>query len=167
MTVKWFRLEDFYEQDGDVSIFYPSRYARGYPFSAEDRARMDSVLGPFLNGQLKTEFVVLFCLVSVALLGAVTTFLVNATPDELDSFLATPPGLWLFIAVALAGLIVVPVIIRLRLKIGQQLDQMGLYASEPPRPDFFIVEGEFSPTRLAGALFALGAILVPVGMWIG
>ena len=167
MGIRWFRLDDFYEKDGDVYIFYPSLYARGYLFSSEYRARMDSVLGPFLNDRLKMEFVALLCLVTSALVGASTAFLVTASTEELDMVLAMPPGLWIFVAVALAGVIFLPILFRLWLKIKRQLDQIDLYASEPPRPDFFIVEGEFSLTRLSYALFALGTILVLVGLWAG
>ena len=81
MGIRWFRLDDFYEKDGDVYIFYPSLYARGYLFSSEYRARMDSVLGPFLNDRLKMEFVALLCLVTSALVGASTAFLVTASTD--------------------------------------------------------------------------------------
>jgi hypothetical protein len=167
MSIRWLRLEDFYEQDDDVYIFYPSPYARGYPFSSEDRAKMDNVLGPFLSRRLKAEFIALSGLMSFALLGASTAFLVKATTEELDAVLTMPLGFWLFVVVVLAGSILLPILFQLRWKIGRQLDQLGLYPSEPPRPSIFIVEGEFSLVRLAGALFALASILVVVGMWVG
>lgn len=167
MNIRWFRLDDFYETDGDMHVFYPSIYARGYPLSGEDRAKMDSVLEPFLSRQLRTEFIVLFCCVSFGLLGALSAFLFNATAEELDWLLAMPLGIWLLVAAALAVMIVLPVLIRLRLKIKRHLDAIGIHASEPPRPDFFIVEGEFSLARLAYALFGMGTILVLVGMWAG
>jgi hypothetical protein len=167
MGIRWFSLDDFYETDGDACIFYPSLYARGYPFTSEDRASMDGVLGPFLSRRLRTEFVALFCLVTSALVGASITFLVGASTEELDAILAMPAGLWIFFAVVLAGVILLPILFRLWLRIKNQLDQMDLYASEPPRPDFFVVEGEFSLTRLSYVLFALGAILVVVGIWAG
>ena len=167
MGIRWLRLEDFYEEDRDVSIFYPSLYARGYPFSSEDRAKMDKFLGPFLSRRLKAEFVALSGLVSFALIGASAVFLIKSTTQELDMVLAMPQGLWLFFAVALVGTIILPILFRLHWKIWRQLDQMGLYASEPPRPNFFIVQGVFSTTRLACALFALAVILVVVGMWAG
>ena len=85
MGIRWFRLDDFYEKDGDVYIFYPSLYARGYLFSSEYRARMDSVLGPFLNDRLKMEFVALLCLVTSALVGASTAFLVTASTKGMPS----------------------------------------------------------------------------------
>lgn len=167
MSISWFRLENFYEQDGDVYIFYPSLYARGYTFSGEDRARMDKILGPFLSRRLKTEFIALFCVAVSALVAASGTFLVAASTEELDRILAMPPGLWLFVVIVLTGMMFLPILFRVRWKIRRQLDQMGHYASEPPRPDFFIVEGEFSPTRLACVLFALGAIMVLVAILAG
>jgi hypothetical protein len=47
MAARWFQLDDFYTDVGDQQIFYPHLYARGYRLSAEQRAAMDSVLGPF------------------------------------------------------------------------------------------------------------------------
>lgn len=163
MRARWFRLEDYYENVGEISVFYPSLYARGYRFSAADRATMDGVLGPFLNRRLWFEFAAVFCLVTFALTIAATGFLITASTAELNSVLATPPWVWLVGAVALACLILVPILVRLRSKISRQLGLMGLEPSEPPRPDFFIVDGALSLKRLSYAFFALGVILVLVG----
>lgn len=162
MSARWFRLEDYYEHVEDKCIFYPSLYASGYRFSAEDRAKMDSVLGPFLSGRLRVEFVAAFCLMTFALMIAATGFLITASNEQLDMVIATPPWVLLVGAVVLAGAVLVPILFRLRSKIRHQLDVMGLNASEPPRPDFFIVDGAFSLRRMAYAFFVLGGILLLV-----
>jgi hypothetical protein len=167
MSITLFRLENFYEQDEDLYVFYPSRYSRGYPFSDEDRARMNSVLEPFLNRRMRQELLALSGLATFSLLGGLTTYLVKSTTEELDGFLATSPGLWLFYAAVLAGVIVLPVVLHLQWKIRRLLYEMDIYPSEPPRPDFLIVEGEFSPTRLAVVIFGLGTILVLAGILFG
>lgn len=167
MSVGWFRLESFYEIDGDRCIFYPSHYARGYVFSAEDRARMDRVLGPFLSERLRFEFIAVFSLVTTALVAACMAYLITASVEQLDEVLAMPAGVWLGGAVFLAAVILVPILLRVRWKVRHQLDDMGLDATEPPRPDFFVVDGEFSPTRLALVFFALGTILALASTWMG
>lgn len=167
MNIRWFRLEDFYEQDGDVYIFYPSRHARGYPFSSEDWARIDGVLGPFVRQRLKTECIGLACFVASILVGASAMFLISSSAEELRSVLSMPAGIWFFMAVVIAATVFLPILVRLRLKIRRELNGLDLHDSEPPRPNFFIVQGEFSPTRVAFVLFGLGTILVVVGMWAG
>ncbi len=162
MGVKWFRLEDYYEHDGDKYVFYPYRYGRGYRFSADQRAAMDGVLGPFLKGRLRVEFVVVFFLVTLSLMVAATFFLATASAAELDAFLAVPRWIWLLGAVALAGVILIPILFRLRSKIRHQLDEIGVVANEPPRPDLFIVDGEFSVKRLSYVFLGLGAILAVI-----
>lgn len=163
MIVRWFCPEDYYVQAGHEYIFYPSLYARGYRFTEEDRAAMDGVLESFLSWRLRIEFLVWFCLVTFTFLIAVTGFLVTASNQELDVVLATPPWVWLVGAVGLAGVIVVPIVFRLRSKIGRQLEEMGLEASEPPRPDFFIVDGKVSLMRVSCVLAAVSAVLALAG----
>lgn len=163
MSARWFQLEDYYEHVGEISVFYPSLYARGYRFSAEERATMDGVLGPFLNRRLMIEFIAAFCGVTFSLMIAMAGFLMVASNEQLDMVLQTPPWVWLLAAVTLGGVILVPILFRLRWKIRRQLDVMGLEASEPPRPDFFIVDGAFSLRRLSYVFFALGLILALVG----
>ncbi len=164
MTATWFQLENFYEHAADKCVFYPSLYARGYRFSAEDQVKMNGVLGPFLDRRLKFEFIAQFCFVTFVLMIAATGFLVTASTEQLDAILATPPWVWLVAAVALTGVIMLPMMFRLRSRIRRQLDEMGLEANEPARPDFFIVEGAFSLKRLSYAFFALGLILALVGI---
>lgn len=159
MSIRWFRLDDYYETVGDKHIFYPHLYARGYRLSAEERAALDRVLGPFLNRRLRFEFAALFLLATFFLTIVAGGFLASASNEELDMVLATPPWVWLVGAVAFAGVILAPILIRLHSKIRHQLDGMGLEASEPPRPDFFIVDGEFSRRRLSYVLVALSVIL--------
>ena len=177
MTGMWFRLENFYEHAADKCVFYPSLYARGYRFSAEDQVKMNGVLGPFLDRRLKFEFIAAFCFVTFVLMIASTGFLVTASAEELDAILATPPWVWLVMAVVLTGVVMLPVMFRLRSKIRHQLDEMGREANVPARPDFFIVDGAFSLRRLSYAFFALGVILalvgsigpasvVPMGLWV-
>lgn len=167
MSITLFSLEKFYEQDENLCIFYPFRYSRGYPFSDEDRARMNGVLEPFLNRQMRLEFLALFGLVTFSLLGGLTTYLIKSTPEELDSFLMmTPIGLLSYV-VLLAGVIVVPVILHLQWKIRRLLFDMDVFPSEPPRPDFLIVQGEFSTTRLAIVIFGLSTTVVVVGLLTG
>lgn len=160
MGGRWFRIEDFYECAGDRYIFYPHLYGRGYSMSAEERRTMDRVLEPFLNGRLRLEFVAVLCFETFAFTIAVIAFLLTASNEQLDAVHALPPWAWLAGAVALAAAIVVPVVVRLRSKIRRQLDAMGLRASEPPRPDFLIVDGEFSLVRLSAVLFGVAIILM-------
>ena len=164
MSANWFRLDDYYEHGGEISVFYPSLYSRGYRLSAEERATMDGVLGPFLNRRLKIEFIAVFCGVTFLLMIALAGFLISASNEQLDMVLETPPWVWLLASVILAGAILVPILFRLRSKIRNQLDVMGLEASEPPRPDFFIVDGMFSLRRLSYVFFALGLIGALVGI---
>jgi len=164
MTATWFQLENFYEHSADKCVFYPYLYARGYRFSAEDQVKMDGVLGPFLDRRLKFEFIAAFCFVTFVLMIALTGFLVTASTEQLDAILTTPPGVWLVVAVVFAGVVLLPMVFRLQSRIRRQLDEMGLKANEPARPDFFIVEGPFSPKRLSYAFFAVGGILALVGV---
>lgn len=125
---------------------------------------MNGVLGPFLDRRLKFEFIAAFCFVTFGLMIAFTGFLVTASTEELDGILATPPWVWLVVAVVLACGVVLPVVFRLRSRIRRQLDEMGLEANEPARPDFFIVEGAFSLKRLSYAFLAVGGILALIGV---
>jgi len=158
MSARWLRLEDYYVHDADGYVFYPSLYGRGYRFSAEQRAAMDGVLGPFLKGRLRVEFVAVFGAVTFSLMVAATIFVATASNEALDAFLATPRWIWLFGAVALAGVILMPTLLRLRSKIRHQLDEMGAVANVPPRPDFFVVDGKLSVSRLSYIIIGLGAI---------
>lgn len=160
MTGSWFRLENFYEQDGSGCVFYPSLYSRGYRFSAENRAAMDAVLGPFLSRRLWIEFMVLLMLVTFVLTLAFAAYLLLASSEELDALLATPPWVLVAGAFVLAAAILAPIVVRLRLRIRRQLDGMGVEASEPPRPDFFIVDGKFSRQRLCYVFLILASIVV-------
>lgn len=162
MTARWFRPVAFYRHDGDKCVFYPSLYSPGYRFSAEDRAAMDGVLGPFLTGRLWIEFLVVFCSVTFALTIGAGGYLVVASAEELDALLATPPWVWLLAAFVFAGLMLVPLMVRLRMKIGQQLREMGVDLDEPPRPDF-VVDGAFSWRRLACVFLGMGGILALAG----
>lgn len=163
MTVMWFRLDGFYENAGDLCVFYPPLYSRGYQFSAEQRTAMDGMLGPFLRGRLKLELAIIVGFVTFLLMVAATVFLATASNEQLDAFLAIPPWVWLVGAVAFAGAILAPILLRLRSKIRSQLENMGVEASEPRRPDFFVVDGTFSARRLSFAIIGLCVILVLVG----
>ena len=160
MYTRWFRVENFYESAGGKYIFYPHLYGRGYPMSPEERATMNGVLDPFLKGRLKFEFVAAFCFEMIGFTIAAAAFLLSASNEQLSAVHAIPHWIWLVGAVVLAGLVVVPVVVRLRLKIMKQLDAMGLKASEPPRPDFLIVDGEFSPIRLSTVIFGTAMLMM-------
>lgn len=137
MAARWFQLDDFYKSAGDQYIFYPHLFARGYRLSAEQRAAMDEVLGPFLKGRLWYGFLATFLFVTFALTIAAASFLFTASPEQLDAFLATPPWIWLVGAFALACLILAPTLFRLQSKIKRQIAEIGLVASEPPRSALF------------------------------
>ena len=162
MIASWFRVESFYENTEDKCVFYPSLYARGYRFAPEDQAKMNNALGPFLNGRLRVEFIATFLLVSTALMVAAAGYLFTASTEELDAILATPPWVWLVVAIVMAGVIMLPTMLRLRSKIRRQLDETGVEANEPARPDFFIVDGAFSPTRLSYAIAFVAVLLLGV-----
>lgn len=162
MTVRWFHLDDFYKNVGDQDIFYPHHYARGYRLSAEERATLDDVLGPFLRGRLRLEFIAVFCFVTFLLTIGAAGFLFTASTEQLDAILAIPPWVWLVGAITLACAIFIPILFRLQSMIRRQIEEIGLVASEPPRPDFFIVNGEFSLKRLFVVIIVLCIILVLV-----
>ena len=167
MSFTLFRLDNFYEQDENLCVFYPFRYSRGYPFSDEDQARMNGVLEPFLKQQMRLGLLALLGLVAFSLLGGMTTYLIKSTPEELAGFLMMTPGRLLFYVVLLAGVIVVPVFLHLQWKIRRLLFDMDVFPSEPPRPGLFIVDGEFNTTRLAMVIFGLSTTVLVVGLLIG
>ncbi|NNE85280.1 MAG: hypothetical protein HKN28_15045 [Alphaproteobacteria bacterium] len=162
MAARWFQLDDFYKTAGDQYIFYPHLFARGYRLSAEQRAAMDEVLGPFLKGRLWYGFLATFLFVTFALTIILASFLFMASTEQLDAIVSTPPWIWLVGAFALACLILAPTLFRLQSKIRRQIEVIGLEASEPPRPGLLIVDGELSLKRLIAVIVALGVILILV-----
>jgi hypothetical protein len=162
MTVRWFQLDDFYKDVGGQDIFYPHHYARGYRLSAEQRVAMDDVLGPFLRGRLLYEFIAIFSSITFLLTIGAASFLFTASTQQLDAILATPPWIWIVGAFALACAILFPVLFRLQSKIRRQIELIGVEASEPPQPDFFIVNGAFSLKRLLAVIAVLCVILILV-----
>jgi len=164
MSFTLYRLENFYEQDEELCVFYPFRYSRGYPFTDEDRARMNSILEPFLNGRMQQELLALSGLVVFSVLGGLTMYLIKSTPEELAGFMTMTPVRLFFYAALLAGLIVVPVLLHLQWKVRRLLYEMDVYPSEPARPDFLVVEGEFSTTRLAMVIGGLSTLVVVMGL---